>query len=245
MKLKRNWLSTSFKGGMMTPPLEFNLAQAKGLLEMFGGCDTSITVDKHEGELIAYSTEYPEEGSTILTVLAQPPIAEIPDNLRITEEQAEVLHNILLEHSSDVTNYDLAADDMSAALFGGIGKWAGRAMLTQPPIAPMREAKMPTDDEIYGQGVRHGAIAAQPPIAPTREQKSWKGIAWKDSIRARDLAEEIARQFGHECEVSMCGEAADASNCETAWIEDKLTDFLEFVAQPPIAESASEPKEGK
>ena len=48
-----------------------NLHQAQTLLEMFGGEDTLITVDEcdtgHSGPgVYAYSTEYPDEGSTFL-----------------------------------------------------------------------------------------------------------------------------------------------------------------------------------
>jgi hypothetical protein len=72
-------------------------------------------------------------------------------------------------------------------------------------------------------------------LAPSSgsEQRNWKGIPWKDSIRAADLAQEIALHFSHDCFDSKCGEDADASNCETAWVEDKLTDFLESVASAP------------
>lgn len=47
-------------------PLEFDLASAKALLDMFGGADTLVSVTRHEGKLIAYATEYPEEGSIVL-----------------------------------------------------------------------------------------------------------------------------------------------------------------------------------
>src|ERR1700722_4424366 len=59
------------------------------------------------------------------------------------------------------------------------------------------------------------------------EGRNWKGVLWRDSIKMRNLAEEIGLHFAHDCNDSMCGEDADASNCEVAWIEDKLTDFLD------------------
>ena len=43
--------------------LEFNHEQAKNLLEMFGESDTKITVIENGNELLAYETEYSEEGS--------------------------------------------------------------------------------------------------------------------------------------------------------------------------------------
>jgi hypothetical protein len=46
--------------------LEFNQAQAKALFEMFGCTDAAITVIKNGNELLAYNTEYPEEGSVEL-----------------------------------------------------------------------------------------------------------------------------------------------------------------------------------
>jgi len=46
--------------------LEFNLKQAKTLLEMFGGEDANITVIDDGDDLIAHHTDYPEEGSVIL-----------------------------------------------------------------------------------------------------------------------------------------------------------------------------------
>ena len=62
------------------------------------------------------------------------------------------------------------------------------------------------------------------------QPRNWKGVRWIDSIKARNLAEEIALHFAHDCNDSMCGEDADASNCEVAWIEDKLSDFLDTQA---------------
>src|ERR1700733_12219832 len=59
----------------------------------------------------------------------------------------------------------------------------------------------------------------EPATAAPAEPVSWKGVKWRDSIKAADLAAEIALHFAHDCEDSMCGEDADASNCETAWIE--------------------------
>lgn len=45
----------------------FTLSEAKSLLELFGGSDsTTITVTEHEGQKVAYSSEYPEEGSVEL-----------------------------------------------------------------------------------------------------------------------------------------------------------------------------------
>jgi hypothetical protein len=46
--------------------MEFNLSQAKALLEMFGGKDAAITVCEKGGELLAYHTDYPDEGSIVL-----------------------------------------------------------------------------------------------------------------------------------------------------------------------------------
>jgi hypothetical protein len=70
------------------------------------------------------------------------------------------------------------------------------------------------------------------------EPRNWKGVRWIDSIKARNLAEEIALHFAHDCNDSMCGEDADASNCEVAWIEDKLSDFLD--AQAALTSHSSE-----
>jgi hypothetical protein len=76
--------------------------------------------------------------------------------------------------------------------------------------------------------------AAAPPVtAAPAEPVSWKGVKWRDSIKATDLAAEIALHFAHDCEDSMCGEDADESNCETAWIESKLSDFLDQQAAAP------------
>jgi len=57
-------------------------------------------------------------------------------------------------------------------------------------------------------------------------ETSWKGVRWRDSVKAATLAEEIALHFAHDCHDSMCGEDAEESTCETAWVESKLTDFL-------------------
>lgn len=46
--------------------MEFNYEQAKLLLEMFGGEEGNITVICSGKELLAYNTEYPEEGSVEL-----------------------------------------------------------------------------------------------------------------------------------------------------------------------------------
>ena len=46
--------------------MTFNLEQAKALLEMFGGEEAEITVVSHKDGLMAYHTEYPEEGSVFL-----------------------------------------------------------------------------------------------------------------------------------------------------------------------------------
>lgn len=60
--------------------------------------------------------------------------------IEITAEQAEVLHQIINDHSTDVIDYESAADDMGAALFGGCGKWAGKALFkpNQPPAASFK-----------------------------------------------------------------------------------------------------------
>jgi hypothetical protein len=46
--------------------MEFTLEQAKKLLEMFGGEEASITVMKKGEGLLAYYTDYPDEGSVEL-----------------------------------------------------------------------------------------------------------------------------------------------------------------------------------
>lgn len=46
--------------------MEFNLEQAKNLLAMFGETETTVTVIKDGDTLVAYETEYPEEGSVEL-----------------------------------------------------------------------------------------------------------------------------------------------------------------------------------
>jgi len=69
---------------------------------------------------------------------------------------------------------------------------------------------------------------------------NWKGVRWVDSIKMRNIAEEIGLHFAHDCNDSMCGEDADASNCEMAWIEDKLSDFLDEQAAARPQEQASQ-----
>jgi hypothetical protein len=76
------------------------------------------------------------------------------------------------------------------------------------------------------------------PAGAAREGRNWKGVLWRDSIKMRNLAEEIGLHFAHDCNDSLCGEDADASNCEVAWIEDKLIDFLDEQA---LAANASTP----
>jgi len=47
--------------------MKFNLSEAKALLEVFGGSDAEITVTENsDGQKLAYTTEYPEEGSVEL-----------------------------------------------------------------------------------------------------------------------------------------------------------------------------------
>ena len=72
------------------------------------------------------------------------------------------------------------------------------------------------------------ALSQPDEVAPavTPEPRAWRGVRWIDTINASNLAEEIALHFAHDCEDSMCGEDADESNCERAWIEDKLNEFL-------------------
>jgi len=47
--------------------MEFDFEAVKALLEMFGGEETTVSVVEENGELRAYYTEYPEEGSVILS----------------------------------------------------------------------------------------------------------------------------------------------------------------------------------
>jgi hypothetical protein len=93
------------------------------------------------------------------------------------------------------------------------------------------------DPEVFWNNMAqdiNAALAAAPPVtAAPAEPVSWKGVKWRDSIKATDLAAEIALHFAHDCEDSMCGEDADESNCETAWIESKLSDFLDQQAAAP------------
>jgi hypothetical protein len=85
---------------------------------------------------------------------------------------------------------------------------------------------------LQGSVLRERTLAEMPPA----EGRNWKGVLWRDSIKMRNLAEEIGLHFAHDCNDSMCGEDADASNCEVAWIEDKLIDFLdEQAAEMPPA----------
>src|SRR5271154_3553784 len=85
------------------------------------------------------------------------------------------------------------------------------------------------DDVLALLGIRSGGhdLIGDKGAAP---QTSWKGVRWEDSVKMSTLAEEIALHFAHDCEDSMCGEDSDESTCETAWIESKLTDFLEAQA---------------
>lgn len=46
--------------------MEFNFVKAAELMEMFGGVEADITVIEENGELIAYYTDYPEEGHQVL-----------------------------------------------------------------------------------------------------------------------------------------------------------------------------------
>jgi len=46
--------------------MQFNITQVMDLLEMFGGEDADITVLEESGQLIAYYTDYPEEGHQVL-----------------------------------------------------------------------------------------------------------------------------------------------------------------------------------
>lgn len=64
------------------------------------------------------------------------------------------------------------------------------------------------------------------------EPTNWKGVKWRDSIKANNLAQKIALHFAHDCNDSMCGEDADASNCESAWVEDELSEWLDEMAAP-------------
>jgi hypothetical protein len=43
--------------------IELTKEQAANLLEMFNGDEATITVTGKDGELVAYHTDYPEEGS--------------------------------------------------------------------------------------------------------------------------------------------------------------------------------------
>ena len=88
------------------------------------------------------------------------------------------------------------------------------------------------DDDCPIHGLKSSAASA----ASANEPTNWKGVRWKDSVKASSLAEEIALHFAHVCEDSMCGEDADESNCEFAWVESKLQDFLDtLAAAPPTA----------
>lgn len=60
----------STKGTSMSVELDHN--QAKKLLEMFGGEEAHITVAKRGDDVIAYHTDYPEEGSLVLEPLHTP-----------------------------------------------------------------------------------------------------------------------------------------------------------------------------
>lgn|GEM_PF-765130 len=84
-----------------------------------------------------------------------------------------------------------------------------------------------------GEPNEHGISS----IPAQSEPRNWKGVKWRDSIKASDLAHAIALHFAHDCHDSMCGEDADASNCEAAWIEDKLNDWLDEM-------TAAEPRGG-
>ena len=46
--------------------IEINLEQAKKLLEMFGGEEASITLQQEGDKIIAWYTEYPDEGIIML-----------------------------------------------------------------------------------------------------------------------------------------------------------------------------------
>lgn len=62
--------------------------------------------------------------------------------------------------------------------------------------------------------------------------RTWKGVRFKDSVKASGLAEAIALHFGHDCADSLCTEDSDESDCEMAWVEEKLQEFLDEAAQP-------------
>jgi len=91
-------------------------------------------------------------------------------------------------------------------------------------------------------GPHWGKIANWPPeqqaAAPPKheEGRTWKGVRYVDSVRASTLAEEIALHFGHDCHDSMCTEDSDESDCEMAWVEDKLQELLELAASPASGE---------
>ncbi len=64
-------------------------------------------------------------------------------------------------------------------------------------------------------------------------KQSWKGVRFKDSVKATGMAEEMALHFGHNCH--DCTEDSDETNCEMAYIEEKLNELLAFVASDETA----------
>lgn len=63
--------------------IEITLRQAKELVEFFGGHDCEVTVIDHEKGLLAYCTEYPEEGGQYLGD------TDVDDDLAINGETPE------------------------------------------------------------------------------------------------------------------------------------------------------------
>jgi hypothetical protein len=76
------------------------------------------------------------------------------------------------------------------------------------------------------------------PARVSEEQRDWRGIRWVDTINASNLAQEIAKHFGHDCETKPCREDEAEEDCGMAWVESKLNDFLlgEPLRRPNIAE---------
>jgi hypothetical protein len=83
------------------------------------------------------------------------------------------------------------------------------------------------------------APAPAPQGVPTSEPRDWRGIRWIDSIKAIDLAQEIAQHFGHDCK--KCGENEDEESCEFAWVETKLSNFLYVICARVPTKVPAEP----
>lgn len=97
----------------------------------------------------------------------------------------------------------------------------------------------------WPEWMRGGKALAGARLAAEQEGRSWKGVLWKDSVAATNLAEEIAQHFDHKCADELCTEDADEETCEFSWVEAKLQNFLDALARvpdhPPVEKQTHRP----